>query len=156
MWQEQLWLVGVACTLHSHESLIPGMCRYARDNLMTGQVTLHLYTYKAKHTLHWQRVHLNLHHQAIHTFDTFAANQLPQTVRQPSHQAKNKNYLSRASCVPPPPSVEGADFLSQAPSTHNHRCCSKGAEAILKMSKNGFNYVWDKVQRSLFWKVTHM
>jgi len=26
----------------------------------------------------------------------------------------------------------------------------KAAEAILKMSKNGFNHVWDKVQRSLF------
>jgi hypothetical protein len=32
------------CTtpLYSHESLIPGMCRCGRDNLMTGQVTLHL------------------------------------------------------------------------------------------------------------------
>jgi hypothetical protein len=34
------------CTtpLCSHESLVPGMCRCVRDNLVTGQVTLHLYT----------------------------------------------------------------------------------------------------------------
>jgi hypothetical protein len=87
--------------------------------------------HKIQHSLYWQRVYLNSHHQAIHTLRGFATNSVPQTVRQPSHQVKNKNCVFMEQVAYPAPYVEGVVFLSH-PLHSKHSGSPFGTNSIEK------------------------
>jgi hypothetical protein len=128
------------CTtpLCSHESLVPGMCRCGRDNLVTGQVTLHSYTSQdTTHAVLTKSLFKPASPGNTYWAALLLTNSLHKRVGQPSHQAKNQNCLSGASCCPFPISTGCRPSLSPPPLT------------TLRFS------LWDKFHRKRprFWRL---